>query len=236
MSSSVIPISSRLQSFPTLGSFPMSQFFTSGDQSIGVPASTSVLPMNIQDWFPLVWNGWSLLQYHSSKVSILWCSTFFIVQLWHPDMTTGKTKALTRWTFVGKVMSLFFIPNSSLRIFLLHRWKTLFWLLSLIKIRFPVSMTHFPLTVTAVHVGSREGFPGWSFPGEAVAQWYAWLPEWQEKMQHVLRLFLRNEAHKSGKRTSALWFQHIWAETPPPSLTDHLTISYLYSWACFLHW
>ena len=50
----------------------------------------------------------SLLQHHSSKASILWCSAFFMVQLSHPYMTTGKTKALTRWTFVGKVMSLLF--------------------------------------------------------------------------------------------------------------------------------
>ena len=50
----------------------------------------------------------SLLQHHSSKASILWRSAFFIVQLSHPYMTTGKTIALTRWTFVGKVMSLFF--------------------------------------------------------------------------------------------------------------------------------
>ena len=57
ISSSVIPFSSCLQSFPKSGSFPMTQFFASGDQSIGVPASTSVLPMNIQDWFPLQWTG-----------------------------------------------------------------------------------------------------------------------------------------------------------------------------------
>ena len=50
----------------------------------------------------------SLLQHHNSKTSILWCSAFFIVQLSHPYMTTGKTIALTRWTFVGKVMSLLF--------------------------------------------------------------------------------------------------------------------------------
>ena len=50
----------------------------------------------------------SLLQHHSSKVSILWCSSFFIVQLSHPYMTSGKTIALTRWTFVGKAMSLLF--------------------------------------------------------------------------------------------------------------------------------
>ena len=56
----------------------------------------------------------SLLQHHSSKASIIWCSAFFIVQLSHPYMTTGKTIALTRWTFVGKVMSLLFNMLSSL--------------------------------------------------------------------------------------------------------------------------
>ena len=60
--SSVIPFSSCLQSFPVSGSFQMSQFFTSGGQSIGVSASTSVLPMNIQDWFPLGWTCWISLQ------------------------------------------------------------------------------------------------------------------------------------------------------------------------------
>ena len=62
VSSSVVPFSSRLQSFPASESFPMSQFFTSGVQSIGVSASTSVLPVNIQDWFPLGWTGWISLQ------------------------------------------------------------------------------------------------------------------------------------------------------------------------------
>ena len=95
-------------------SLRVSQFFASGCQSIEVSASASVLPMNIQDWFPLGWTGWitlqskglSLLQHHSSKASILQCSALFIVQLSHPYMTTGKTIALTRWTFVCKVMSL----------------------------------------------------------------------------------------------------------------------------------
>ena len=62
ISSSVVPFSSLLQSFPASGSFQMSQFFTSGGQSIGVSASASVLPMNIQDWFPLEWTGWISLQ------------------------------------------------------------------------------------------------------------------------------------------------------------------------------
>ena len=79
-------------------------------QSIGVSASASVLLMNTQDWSPLGWTGWmslqskglkSLLQHHSSKASILQCLAFFTVQLSHPYMTTGKTIALTRWTFVG---------------------------------------------------------------------------------------------------------------------------------------
>ena len=95
ISSSVVPFSSCLQSCPTSGSFPMSQFFTSGGQSIGVSASASVLPMNIQDWFPLGLTGWislqskglkSLLQHHSSKASILQHSAFFIVQLSHPSL------------------------------------------------------------------------------------------------------------------------------------------------------
>ena len=116
ISSSVIPFSSCPQSFPASGLFQMSQLFTSGGQSIGVSASTSVLPINIQDWFSLGWTGWISLQSkglsrvfsntHSSKASILHCSAFSIVQLSHPYMTTGKTIALTRQTFVSKVMSL----------------------------------------------------------------------------------------------------------------------------------
>ena len=94
ISSSVIPFSSHLQS--ASGSFQMSQFFASGGQNIGVSASASVLPMNIQDWFPLGWTGWisllsqGTLQHHSSKASILQHSNFFIVQLSHPYMTTGN--------------------------------------------------------------------------------------------------------------------------------------------------
>ena len=69
ISSSVVPISSLLQSFPTSGSFPMSQFIASGGQSIGVSVSVSVLSMNIQDWFPLRWTGWnSLLSKGFSRV------------------------------------------------------------------------------------------------------------------------------------------------------------------------
>ena len=87
----------------------MSQFFTSGGQSVGASASTSVLLMKISfriDWFVLLaFQGIlkSLLQHHSSKASVLQCSAFFIVQLSHPYMTTGKTIALIRRTFVGNV-------------------------------------------------------------------------------------------------------------------------------------
>ena len=99
ISSSVVPFSSCPQSFPTSGSFQKNQLFTSGGQRLGVSASTSVLPINVQDWSPLRWTGWisllseglsSLLQHHSSKASILQCSAFFIVQLSHPYITTGK--------------------------------------------------------------------------------------------------------------------------------------------------
>ena len=110
--SSVVPSSTCLQSLLASGSFQMSQFFTSGGQSTGASASASVLPMNIQDRFPLGWTGWisltvqgtlkSLPQHHSSKASILQYSAFFIVQLSHPYMTTGKTIALTRWTLLAK--------------------------------------------------------------------------------------------------------------------------------------
>ena len=62
ISSSVVPLFSCLQSSPASESFPTSQFFASGGQSIGASASTSVLPMNIQDWFPLGWTGWISLQ------------------------------------------------------------------------------------------------------------------------------------------------------------------------------
>ena len=110
--------------------------------STGASASASVLPVNIQDWSPLGCTGRflvvqgtlkSLLQHHSSKASILQCSAFFIVQLSHPYMTIGKTIALTRWTFVDKVMSLLlnilsrlvitFLPRSK---HLLIGWRALF--------------------------------------------------------------------------------------------------------------
>ena len=100
VSSSVIPFSSHPQSRPVSGSFPMSQVFAWGGQTIGVSASASVLPVNTQDWSPSGWTGWISLQskqlsrvfykHHSSKASIFRCSAFFTVQLSHPYMTTEK--------------------------------------------------------------------------------------------------------------------------------------------------
>ena len=136
--SSVIPFSSRLQSFPALRSFQMSQFFASGGQSTGVFPSTSFLSTNISfrmDWLDLLEvqrTLKSLLQHHSSKASILWCSVFSIVQLSPPYMTTGKTIALTRQNSVDKVMSLLFNMLSRLVIVFFPRSKYLLisWLQS----------------------------------------------------------------------------------------------------------
>ena len=117
ITSSVIPLSSCLQSFSGSGAFPMSQFFASGGQSIRASASdqsSSEYPGLISfrmDWLDLLAVQGilkSLLQHHSSKTSILQCSAFFMVQLSHPYMTTGKTIALTRQIFLSKMMSLLF--------------------------------------------------------------------------------------------------------------------------------
>ena len=142
ISSSVVPFTSHLQSFPASGSFPRSQLFASGGQSTGASASASVLPMNIQDWFPLGWTGWISLQ--SKGLSRVFSNTkvqkhqffsarpFFTVQRSHPYVTTGKTITLTRQTFVDKVMSLLFNILSRLIITFLPRGKHLLisWLQS----------------------------------------------------------------------------------------------------------
>ena len=128
ISSSVIPFFACLQSFPTSRSFLRSQLFASGGQCIGASASASVLPMIFQDWFP--WGLTGLISLQSEGISssptpqfkninsspffmvFIWSSSaFFMVQLSHPCMITGKTSngktiALTRWTFVSKVMFL----------------------------------------------------------------------------------------------------------------------------------
>ena len=114
ISSSVVPFSSHLPSFSASRSLPISQLFPSGGQSIGVSASASVLPMNIQDWCPLGWTGWISLQ--SKGLSRVFSNTtvqkhqFFGAQLSlqsHIDTwLLGKSIALTRRILVGKVMSL----------------------------------------------------------------------------------------------------------------------------------
>ena len=140
ISSSAITFSSSPQSLPASGSFPMSQLFAWGGQSTGVSALASVLPMNTNE-HPLGWTGWTSLQ--SKGLSRVFSNTtvqkhqFFGTQPSsesnsHPYMTTGKTIALTRWTFVGKVMSLLLNMLSRLVTTFLPRSKRLLisWLQS----------------------------------------------------------------------------------------------------------
>ena len=146
ISSSVVPFSSCPQSLPASGSFPMSQLFESALR-IRWPEywsfSFSISPSNQHpglisfrmDWLDLLavqGTLKSLLQHHSSKASVLRHSAFFIVQFSHPYITTGKTIAVTRQTFVGKVMSLLFNMLSRLVITCLPRSKCLLipWLQS----------------------------------------------------------------------------------------------------------
>ena len=112
----------------------MSQLFTSDSQywsftfNISPSSEYSGLIFFRMDWLDLLavqGTLKSLLQQHSSKASILWCSAFFMVELSYPYMTTGKTVSLTRWTFVGKVMSLLFIRLSRFVIAFLPRSKYL---------------------------------------------------------------------------------------------------------------
>ena len=129
------PSPSALNLFPASGSFQMNHFFSSGGQNIGTSASGSS-PSNEHsglisfrmDWLDLLTIQGTLkglFQYHSSKASIVWRSAFFIVQLSHPYMTIGKIIALTRQTFVGKVMFLLFNMLSRLVIAFLSRSKHL---------------------------------------------------------------------------------------------------------------
>ena len=141
ISSPVAPFSSHLQSFPASGFFPMSQLgirwpkYWSFSFSISPSNEYSGLISFKMDWLDLLAAQGtlkSLLQLYRSKASILRCSTFLIVQLTHPYITTGKTVALTRWTFVGKVMSLLFNMLSTLVTAFLPRSKHLLisWLQS----------------------------------------------------------------------------------------------------------
>ena len=126
--------------FPASGSFPVSRLFAADDQSIRAWPAASVLPVNTQDWSPLGLTGLISLQTKglssvfntSLKASILHHSAFFMVQLSHPYMTTGKTMALTRGTCVSKKMSLLFNTLSRFVIAFLPRSKHLLisWLQS----------------------------------------------------------------------------------------------------------
>ena len=155
--------------FPSIRSFPLSQFFASDGQSIGASASASILPMNIQEWFPLGLTGWMSLQSKGlsrvfSNTTVQKCSAFFMVQLSYPYMTTGKTIALTRRTFVDKVMSLLFNTLSRLVITFFPRSKCLLfygcshhmqWFWSPRKL----SLSLFPL-----------------FPHLFAMKWWNWMP------------------------------------------------------------
>ena len=133
ISSSVVPFSSCPQSLPASGSFPMSQLFPWGGQSTGVSSSASVLPMNTQGWSPLGWTGWislqskglsrvffnTTVQKHQSFGTRLSSQSNSHIHTWPLE----KTIALTRWTFIGKVMSLLFNMLSRLVITFLPRSK-----------------------------------------------------------------------------------------------------------------
>ena len=136
------PLSSCLQSCSASGSFQMSHVVTSGGQSIK-SFRFSISPcneysglisfrMDLLDLLDVQGTLKSLLQYHGSKASILQRSAFFIVQLSHPYLTTGKTIALIRWTFVGKLMSLLYNMLSRLVVTCLPRSKRILisWLQS----------------------------------------------------------------------------------------------------------
>ena len=171
ISSSVVPFSSLLQSFPASGSFPMSWPFASGGQSTGASALVSVLPTYIQGWFSLGLPGLIfLLSKGLSKVfssTTVWKYQFFSMQpsLWSnsPIHTTGKTIALTLQTFVGKVMSLLFNVLSRFVIAFLLRSKRLLisWLSSLSTVILEVKNK----TVKdeqELHVGSKRQTAWWT--------------------------------------------------------------------------
>ena len=136
-----------LQYFPASGSFPVSQLFASHGQSTGVSASASILPMNIQSWFPL--GLISLISLQSKRLSrvlscttiqtsILWHSAFFMVQLSHAYTTIGKNIGLTIRTYVGKIMSLLFNMLSRFAIAFLPRRKHILKWIGMCYIKIPI--------------------------------------------------------------------------------------------------
>ena len=164
ISSSVILFSSCLQSFLVSGSFQVSQIlhirwprYQSFSFSISPSNEYSGLISFRIDWFDLLAvqrTLKSLLQHHSSKISILRCSAFFMVQLSHPYMTTGKTIVLTRWTFVSKVMSLLFNMLPRFVIAFIPRSKHLLisWLLLLSTVILKPKKMNLPLFPLFLHL------------------------------------------------------------------------------------
>ena len=193
ISSFVAPFFSCPKSFPASGSFPMGRLFTSGDQSIGASASASALPMNIQGWFHL--GLIDLVSLLPKRLSRVFSSTavqkhqFFNAQpsLWsnsHPYMTTGKTIALTRRTFIGKVMSLLLNAQS--------RFVTAFLLKS--KCSFFVLFCFNFMAAVTIHsdFGAHENkiYVCFHFsPLLSAVKWWGWRP-WSNRniSEHPLTL------------------------------------------------
>ena len=162
-----------LQSFPASGSFPVSQLFTSGGQSIGISPSASVLPMSLQGWFPLGLTGLISLQSKGlSRVffsTTIWKHHFFGAQfsLWsnsHLYMTTGKTKALPIYTFVVKVMYLIFNTLSRFIITFLPRSKHLL-----------ISWLQLPSAVI-FRAQEEEICHSFHFSPYVCQEWWDWVP------------------------------------------------------------
>ena len=210
MSSSAVPFYSCLQSFPASESFLISQFFASGGQldfsfSISPSIECSGLISFRRDWLDLLavqGTLKSLLQHHSSKAPIFWHSDFFVVQLSHPYMTTRKTIALTRWTFVGKVMSLLSNILSRLVIAFLPKSKHLLisWLQSPSQVileppnltlqkRIAFSLLIYPTSWILVLVSWNLAFS----PKEHISKWI-----WQ------INFFL--EITPAQSRSSSQWY------------------------------
>ena len=161
------PFSSCLQFFPSSGSFPVSRLFTSGGQSISPSNAYSGLISFRIDWFdllPIQGILKSPLYHQSLKASILWHSDFFIAKLSHPYMTNGKTTALTRGTFVGKVISLFLNMLSRLIIAFLPRSKDLL-----------ISWLQSPSAVILEPPQNKVSHSFHCFPIFAMKRW-AWMP------------------------------------------------------------
>ena len=246
ISSSVVPFSPCLPFFPASGSFQMSQFFTSSPKywsfSFNISPSNeySGLISFKMDWLDLLavqGTLRSLLQHHSSKASILWHSSFFIVQLSHPYMTTGKTIALTRRTFVGKVMSLLFNTLSRLVINFLPRSK--FFLISWLQSPSAVILEpHLPPPpqIFCHQITQYLRLPLWLSGKESTAVEETLVPSlgWEDPLEKEMATHSRILAwriprtEEPGKGPQSMGFQKSWTrlsdrahmqKADPPSFT-----------------